>query len=148
MKWYMKGSMLAKFGDTRYKFVYVRASLPMMTMLGKVNHHGHSDRAVANEWHSFRIPLDWHLLEYPEAPENIRPTSRRGISCISCSELWELDDSWDGFQWVNGRRHRQHTDLPRKDRKKNTLLVAVNFPIDRKGYCIGVPTAGTYETPC
>ena len=47
-----------------------------------------------------------------------------------------------------GRRHRQHHLIYlRKDRKKNTLLIAVNFsPIDRKGYCIGVPTAGAYET--
>ena len=58
-----------------------------------------------------------------------------------------MDDSWEGFQWVEANDANGNTLIYlRKDRKQHELLIAVNFsPIDRKGYCMGVPVAGTYE---
>ena len=58
-----------------------------------------------------------------------------------------MDGSWDGFQWIEADDNTGNTIIYlRKNKKKQALLIAVNFsPIHRAGYCMGVPTAGTYE---
>lgn len=146
---HMKGSMLGKMpGDNEAKFAGVRAFyVYMMTMPGKKLNIMGTEIGQFNEWH-YEYSLDWHLMEYPEHRKHQAYFKALNALYLSRSELWELDDSWDGFQWVEPDDATGNTLIYlRKDRKKNTLLVAVNFsPIDRKGYCIGVPTAGTYET--
>ena len=146
---HMKGSMLGKMpGDNKAKFAGVRAFyVYMMTMPGKKLNIMGTEIGQFNEWH-YEYSLDWHLMEYPEHRKHQAYFKALNALYLSRSELWELDDSWDGFQWVEPDDATGNTLIYlRKDRKKNTLLIAVNFsPIDRKGYCIGVPTAGTYET--
>ena len=58
-----------------------------------------------------------------------------------------MDDSWEGFQWVEANDANGNTLIYlRKDRKQHELLIAVNFsPIDRKGTAWACPVAGTYE---
>ena len=146
---HMKGSMLGKMpGDNEAKFAGVRAFyVYMMTMPGKKLNIMGTELGQFNEWH-YEYSLDWHLMEYPEHRKHQAYFKALNALYLSRSELWELDDSWDGFQWVEPDDATGNTLIYlRRDRKKNTLLIAVNFsPIDRKGYCIGVPTAGTYET--
>ena len=146
---HMKGSMLGKMpGDNEAKFAGVRAFyVYMMTMPGKKLNIMGTEIGQFNEWH-YEYSLDWHLMEYPEHRKHQAYFKALNALYLSRSELWELDDSWDGFQWVEPDDATGNTLIYlRRDRKKNTLLIAVNFsPIDRKGYCIGVPTAGTYET--
>ena len=146
---HMKGSMLGKMpGDNEAKFAGVRAFyVYMMTMPGKKLNIMGTELGQFNEWH-YEYSLDWHLMEYPEHRKHQAYFKALNALYLSRSELWELDDSWDGFQWVEPDDATGNTLIYlRRDRKKNTLLIAVNFsPIDRKGYRIGVPTAGTYET--
>ena len=146
---HMKGSMLGKMpGDNEAKFAGVRAFyVYMMTMPGKKLNIMGTEIGQFNEWH-YEYSLDWHLMEYPEHRKHQAYFKALNALYLSRSELWELDDSWDGFQWVEPDDATGNTLIYlRRDRKKNTLLIAVNFsPIDRKGYRIGVPTAGTYET--
>ena len=61
-------------------------------------------------------------------------------------ELWELDFSWEGFEWIEADDNQANTiAFLRKDKKGNPLVVVCNFsPVDRTGYTIGVPAAGTY----
>ena len=61
-------------------------------------------------------------------------------------ELWELDFSWEGFEWIEADDNQANTiAFLRKDKKGSTLVTVCNFsPVDRTGYTIGVPTAGTY----
>ena len=145
---HMKGSMLGKMpGDDTAKFAGVRAFyVYMMTMPGKKLNIMGTEIGQFNEWH-YEYSLDWHLLEYPQFQKHHAFFKALNNLYLSRSELWELDNSWEGFQWVEPNDANGNTLIYlRKDKKQHELLIAVNFsPIDRKGYTIGVPVAGTYE---
>ncbi len=145
---HMKGSMLGKMpGDDTAKFAGVRAFyVYMMTMPGKKLNIMGTEIGQFNEWH-YEYSLDWHLLEYPQFQKHHAFFKALNNLYLSRSELWELDNSWEGFQWVEANDANGNTLIYlRKDKKQHELLIAVNFsPIDRKGYTIGVPVAGTYE---
>ena len=61
-------------------------------------------------------------------------------------ELWELDFSWEGFEWIEANDNQANTvAFLRKDKKGDALVVVCNFsPVDRTGYTVGVPVPGTY----
>ncbi len=145
---HMKGSMLGKMpGDDTAKFAGVRAFyVYMMTMPGKKLNIMGTEIGQFNEWH-YEYSLDWHLLEYPQFQKHHAFFKALNNLYLSRSELWEMDDSWEGFQWVEPNDANGNTLIYlRKDKKQHELLIAVNFsPIDRQGYTIGVPVAGTYE---
>ena len=54
--------------------------------------------------------------------------------------------SWEGFERIEADDNQANTiAFLRKDKKGNPLVVVCNFsPVDRTGYTIGVPAAGTY----
>ena len=145
---HMKGSMLGKMpGDDEAKFAGVRAFyVYMMTMPGKKLNIMGTELGQFNEWH-YEYSLDWHLLEYPRHQKHKAFFQALNEFYLSRPELWELDGSWDGFQWIEPNDANGNTLIYlRKDKKQHELIIAVNFsPIDRKQYCMGVPVAGTYE---
>lgn len=145
---HMKGSMLGKMpGNDEMKFAGVRAFyVYMMTTPGKKLNIMGTEIGQFNEWH-YEYSLDWHLLQYPQHQKHQFFFKTLNELYLSRSELWELDDSWDGFQWIEPDDATGNTIIYiRRDRKKHELVIAVNFsPIDRVGYQIGVPTAGAYE---
>ena len=62
--------------------------------------------------------------------------------------FYDLDDSWDGFQWINADDNtRSIFSFVRRDRtKENSLLFVINFtPVARDDYMVGVPEKGTYD---
>ena len=61
-------------------------------------------------------------------------------------ELWELDFSWEGFEWIEANDNQANTvAFLRKDSKGDALVVVCNFsPVDRTGYTVGVPVPGVY----
>jgi 1,4-alpha-glucan branching enzyme len=62
--------------------------------------------------------------------------------------MYELDDSWEGFEWVNADdRDRSIFSFIRRDKsKKKSLLFVVNMtPMERGDYMVGVPVKGTYK---
>ena len=61
-------------------------------------------------------------------------------------ELWEIDFSWEGFQWLEADDANANTvAFLRKDRKGDFLVVVCNFsPVHHQGYRVGVPAAGKY----
>ena len=145
---HMKGSMLGKMpGDDEMKFAGVRAFyVYMLTTPGKKLNIMGTEIGQFNEWH-YEYSLDWHLLQYPQHQKHQFFFKTLNALYLSRSELWELDDNWDGFQWIEPNDATGNTIIYlRRDRKKHELIIAVNFsPIDRVGYCVGVPTAGAYE---
>ncbi len=145
---HMKGSMLGKMpGDDAAKFAGVRAFYTyMMTIPGKKLNIMGTEIGQFNEWH-YEYSLDWHLLEYPQHQKHQAFFKALNSLYLSRSELWELDDSWDGFQWVEADDATANTIIYlRRDKKKRELLIAIIFsPVDRSGYCVGVPVAGAYE---
>ena len=61
--------------------------------------------------------------------------------------LWELDQSWEGFAWIDANDSEQSvvSFLRRAKDPQDFLVVVVNFtPVVREPYRIGVPEPGTY----
>ena len=62
--------------------------------------------------------------------------------------MWELEQSWDGFRWINESDNENSVvSYIRKGKKPDDLIVvAANFTaLDRLNYKLGVPYGGEYE---
>ncbi len=145
---HMKGSMPGKMpGNDEQKLAGVRAFfLYMMTMPGKKLTMMGTELGQFREWH-YEYSLDWHLLEQSRHAAQRRFFRDLNRLYLSRSELWEIDDSRTGFAWVEPDDANANTLIYlRRNRKRQSLLIAVNFSPNRhRGYCIGVPDAGSYE---
>ena len=76
------------------------------------------------------------------------PTLLQGINAFYKKEpaLWEIDFSWEGFEWlVPDDNHNNVVVFLRKDKKGRDLMCAVNFsPNTYESYRMGVPAHRTY----
>ena len=61
--------------------------------------------------------------------------------------MWQVDYSWEGFQWIVPDDNQQSVVIfLRRDAAGKMILVACNFnPVLRQGYKLGVPVSGTYK---
>ena len=62
-------------------------------------------------------------------------------------ELWELDTSPDGFEWIDcSDRDAGVVSFIRRDKRGGALVFAANFtPVVRGGYRIGFPKGGRWR---
>ena len=60
--------------------------------------------------------------------------------------MYEIEDSWDGFEWLAADDgDRNFLAYQRKDKKGNTIVVMINFSGgDYKNYRLGLPE-GKYQ---
>ena len=105
------------------------------------------DFGQLREWSEER-ELDWFLLqEDPHKQLNLYVRELLHIyKEYPC--MYELDSSWDGFQWMNADDCDRSTfSFVRmsKDKKKSLLFVFNFTPIDRPDFRVGVPKKGTYR---
>ena len=103
--------------------------------------------AQLREWSEER-ELDWYLLEEPEH-QAIQSWMRDLLHMYKKKQaLYELDQSWEGFEWVNADdAYRSIYSFIRhsKDGKHNLLFV-INFtPMAREDYRVGVPRKKQYK---
>ena len=137
----MPGTMSEKFGNLRAAY-----GLMMMHPGKKLLFMG-QDFAQTAEWNEAKS-LDWHLLEkYPEHQQ---------LNHYYCDllhfyqnepALYELDDSPEGFAWINGSdaEHNMLTFCRMTKDKKNCLLCHFNFsPVAYENFQSGVLCPGTY----
>ena len=137
----MPGTMPEKFGNLRAAY-----GLMMMHPGKKLLFMG-QDFAQTAEWNEAKS-LDWHLLEkYPEHQQ---------LNHYYCDllhfyqnepALYELDDSPEGFAWINGSdaEHNMLTFCRMTKDKKNCLLCHFNFsPVAYENFQSGVLCPGTY----
>ena len=137
----MPGTMPEKFGNLRAAY-----GLMMMHPGKKLLFMG-QDFAQTAEWNEAKS-LDWHLLEkYPEHQQ---------LNHYYCDllhfyqnepALYELDDSPEGFTWINGSdaEHNMLTFCRMTKDKKNCLLCHFNFsPVAYENFQSGVLCPGTY----
>ena len=103
--------------------------------------------AQLQEWSEER-ELDWYLLENPDHM-HVKNWVRSLLHLYQKNPaLYELDSSWDGFEWINANdADRSIFSFVRKskDRKNNLLFVCSFTPVERPDYCVGVPENTTYR---
>ncbi|MBM6926538.1 1,4-alpha-glucan branching protein GlgB [Pseudoflavonifractor phocaeensis] len=149
---HMKGSLINKMpGTNEEKFAGVRAFYTyMLTHPGKKLLMMGSEFGQWNEWH-YEHSLDWHLLdpdqEWAKPHRQLQEFfTQANALYLAHPELWELDFSWEGFEWIEANDNQANTvAFLRKDAKGDTLVIVCNFsPVDRSGYTVGVPVPGVY----
>ena len=139
---YGKGSLINKMpGDDKMKADQMRAFVSyMMAHPGKKLQFMGTEFAQKNEW-NYEKELEWGLLQYPEHQQAQAFFRAVNQFYLSRPELWEIDFSWEGFEWISNDDYQQSVIAFRRKAKDGRELVAVcNFvPVQRENYCIGVP---------
>ncbi len=105
------------------------------------------DFAQLREWSEER-ELDWFLL----AEDDHRQLNDFFKALLHIyrkyPSMYELDHSWDGFEWINANdASRSIFSFARKSKngKKNLLFICNFTPMEREDYRVGAPTKGTYK---
>ena len=146
---HLKCSMLNKMpGYLDDKFANLKAGYTFMFgHPGKKLLFMGNEFAQLQEWSEAR-ELDWFLLKEDRHlhMQNYVRALLQLYKKYRC--LYELDDSWDGFQWINADdRDRSIFSFVRKSKDgKNNMLFVINFtPVARDDYRVGVPKNKTYR---
>ena len=98
------------------------------------------------EW-NYKQGLDWLLLDYEKHIQLQQFTKSLNSFYKENPALWQIDFSWEGFEWiVSDDNSNSVIAFRRKDKKEKEIITVCNFtPVRREKYRIGVPVAGTYE---
>ena len=143
-----KKSLLDKmWGDYWQKFAGTRAYLGfMMTHPGKKLLFMGSEFGQFIEW-KYDDQLDWFLLDYESHSKLQHYVSELNQFYLRTPALWQVDDSWDGFKWIDAdNRDQSIFSYRRIDAKGNEYIVLLNFtPVVREDFLLGVPVSGVYE---
>lgn len=79
------------------------------------------------EW-DYKKELDWLLLAYPMHQKMQDYVAKLNKIYLKKSCLWEIEDSWDGFQWINADDKNNNCFTYRRiNRQKKELIIAINF---------------------
>ena len=146
---HLKCSMLNKMpGYLDDKFANLKAGYTFMFgHPGKKLLFMGNEFAQLQEWSEER-ELDWFLLKEDRHlhMQNYVRALLQLYKKYRC--LYELDDSWDGFQWINADdSYRSIFSFVRysKTKRKNLLFVMNFTPMERPDYRVGVPKKKKYE---
>ncbi len=104
------------------------------------------DFGQLHEWDE-KVGLDWHLTG-----EELHGNLQRYVKDLlhiykKYPALYESDDHWDGFQWINANDgDRSIFSFVRygKKRKKSLLFICSFTPMEWSDYRVGVPKRGNY----
>ena len=145
---HMKGSLRGKMpGDDRQQLAGVRAfTAYMLAHPGKKLTFMGAELGQWHEW-DFASQLDWYLLENEKNQQLHRFFKDINAFYLSQSPLWDIDFSWEGFEWlVPDDNHNNVVVFLRRDRKGRELIAAVNFsPVAQGEYRFGVPPKKRYR---
>ena len=137
----MPGYQIDKYANLRtgYTFMFGHSGKKLLFM--------GQDFAQEREWSEAR-ELDWFMLENPLNRGMMDYVAELLNYYRKNPALYELDDSWDGFEWVNADDADRSTYSfirKSKDGKKNALFVFNMTPIARDNYYVGVTKPGKYK---
>lgn len=142
-----KKSMVDKmFGDYWQKFASLRALYAFMfAHPGKKLMFMGDEFAQFIEW-DYKKQLDWFLLEYDSHAGMQRFVKELNAAYTSNPALYEIDDGWDGFRWLDaGDAERSVLSFMRTNGDQE-IVCAVNFtPVVRQDYWVPIPEEGTLE---
>ena len=149
-----KKSLIGRMpGDTWREFAGARLlAMYQMTHPGKkLNFMGH-EIAQFIEWREYE-ELEWFLLGY-ENHERFQ-VFIKDLNHIYTEHpaLWSVDNSWDGFTWIDPDNRQQSVltymrrgKAPSEDEKGELLICAVNMGVQAfDEFEIGVPEPGFYK---
>ena len=136
----MSGDYWQKFASARAFYGY------MMTHPGKKLFFMGSEIGQFREW-DYEGQIEWFLLDYAAHAKFQHYVSELNHLYLETPALWQIDDSWQGFQWIDAdNREQSIISYRRIDRKGKELLILINFtPVARENFLLGVPDAGVYE---
>lgn len=137
----MPGYQVDKYANLRlgYTFMFGHAGKKLLFM--------GQDFGQEREW-SEKRELDWFLLENPLNRGMLNFTEELLALYRENRCLYELDDSWEGFEWINANdNYRSTYSFIRKSKDgKNNLIFILNMtPMEIKNYSVGVPKKGKYK---
>lgn len=145
---YGKGSLFNKMpGTQEQKAAGMRCFVSyMMAHPGKKLQFMGTEFAQKNEW-NYEKELEWGLLQYEEHQNAQKFFKAVNQFYLSRPELWEIDFSWEGFEWISNDDYQQSVIAFRRKAKDGRELVAVcNFvPVQREHYRIGLPFRGVWS---
>ena len=143
-----KRSFLDKMsGDYWQKFAGARAFMGyMMTHPGKKLNFMGGEIGQFREW-DYEGEIEWFLLEYESHAKFQRYVAELNHFYLSQPALWQIEDSWDGFRWIEADDKDQSIISYRRiDKKGKELLVLINFtPVVYENFLLGTDVSGTYE---
>jgi len=147
---HMKQSMIAKMpGDDWQKFANLRLLYTYM--------FGHPGKKLLfmgcefgqwDEWNDAKS-LDWHLLQWESHQGIKRLVADLNELYTSHPSLYEVDYSWEGFEWINMTdAENSILSFIRYSRDKSEYLIFLaNFtPNVIEDYKFGAPKATSYKT--
>ena len=136
----MPGDYEAKFANLRTFYAYMMA------------HPGKKLLFMGQEFGQFvefneAKPLDWVLLGYDKHVQLQNYVKTLNRFYLDHPAFWQVDYSWEGFQWVVPDDHQQSVvAFLRKDTAGKQILIICNFnPVLRENYTMGAPVSGTYK---
>ncbi|MBQ9511210.1 MAG: 1,4-alpha-glucan branching protein GlgB [Clostridia bacterium] len=143
-----KKSLLDKcFGPYDEKFSCMRAFLVyMMTLPGKKLLFMGSEYAPFREW-NYEDQLEWFMLGYEKHSQMRDYVKALNHVYIDNRPLWDIDDGWAGFEWINPNDADGNTiSYFRRSRYGEELMIVINFsPAEHRGYVLRVPSKAEYE---
>lgn len=143
-----KKSLLDKmFGEYEDKFACMRAFLVyMITLPGKKMTFMGTEFAPFREW-DYQNQLEWFMLDYPMHAKMFEFTSALNNFYLQTPALWQIDDGWDGFEWIDADLRDMNTiTYRRKSSDGASVSVIINFsPVTHERFRLKVPENGTYR---
>ena len=99
-----------------------------------------------NEW-NHDTQLDWQLLKLPRNDGLWRLVQHLNYTYKKESALWQLDDTYDGFDWIDFHdADNSVISFLRKSQDGEIVVFVVNAtPMVRYAYRLGVPESGFYR---
>lgn len=142
-----KKSMLDKmFGSYEQKFATLRALYGyQFAHPGKKLCFMGSEFGQFIEW-NYQQELDWLLLDYPMHEKLRKYYAALNHVYSSFPALYEIDNSWDGFKWLNVNDNALSSIAflrSARPEQNSYLICACNFiPNEHKNFIIGLPMPG------
>ena len=142
-----KASMIDKmWGDYETKFASLRALYGyQFAHPGKKLMFMGGEFAQFIEW-NYNQQLDWTLLEYPVHEGMLKYVRELGRLYSSTAALWKVDDSWDGFSWLNVDDSDHSSVAFMRMSPRSSVVCALNFtPVRYDDFTIGLPKPGVLK---